>query len=181
MRLQTALACGSTQQELCRAAASLLIQPAWNHKIRDLARYLARDWARDWARYWARYLARYLARDWNIKETDWLGSYASIDLLSFGRVGARTQMDHAKIPEDLPEGLLLAVACRLSLHPDGDSAEFEAAIERYAASLDPLWPALARHLARRSTAEDRALLVDLARHPEKREPPLSWGLQFIVR
>ncbi len=29
--------------------------------------------------------------------------------------------------------------------------------------------------------EDRALLVDLARHPEKREPPLSWGLRFIVR
>jgi hypothetical protein len=28
---------------------------------------------------------------------------------------------------------------------------------------------------------DRALLLDLAQHPEKREPPLSWGLQFIVR
>ncbi|MCP4657770.1 MAG: hypothetical protein GY856_20370 [bacterium] len=90
-------------------------------------------------------------------------------------------MAHAKIPEDLPEGLLLADACRLSLQPDGDPAEFEAALEHDAASLDPLWPALARHLARRSTAEDRALLVDLARHPEKREPPLSWGLQFIVR
>ncbi len=25
------------------------------------------------------------------------------------------------------------------------------------------------------------MLIDLAQHPEKREPPLSWGLQFIVR
>jgi hypothetical protein len=36
-------------------------------------------------------------------------------------------------------------------------------------------------MARQSTPEDRALLIDLAQHPEKREPPLSWGLQFIVR
>jgi len=36
-------------------------------------------------------------------------------------------------------------------------------------------------MARLSTPEDRALLTDLAQHPEKREPPLSWGLQFIVR
>ncbi len=40
---------------------------------------------------------------------------------------------------------------------------------------------MARHLARCASAADRALLEDLARHPEKREPPLSWGLQFIVR
>jgi hypothetical protein len=40
---------------------------------------------------------------------------------------------------------------------------------------------LARHIARRSRDEDRALLEDLAMHPEKREPPLSWGLQYIVR
>ncbi|MBF0369638.1 MAG: hypothetical protein HQL52_09305 [Magnetococcales bacterium] len=36
-------------------------------------------------------------------------------------------------------------------------------------------------MARRSSEADRALLIDLAKHPEKREPPLSWGLQFIVR
>jgi len=46
---------------------------------------------------------------------------------------------------------------------------------------DPPWPALARHVARIWTPKDRALLEDLARHPEKREPPLSWGLQHYVR
>jgi hypothetical protein len=47
--------------------------------------------------------------------------------------------------------------------------------------LDPLWPALARHVARRSTIQDRDLLIDLARHPENREVPFQWGLRFIVR
>jgi len=51
----------------------------------------------------------------------------------------------------------------------------------HARNCDPLWPALARHLARRSTEADRALLTDLAAHPEQREPPLSWGLRYIVR
>jgi len=46
---------------------------------------------------------------------------------------------------------------------------------------DPIWPALARHVARISTADDRALLLDLARHPEQRAPPLSWGLRHYVR
>lgn len=35
--------------------------------------------------------------------------------------------------------------------------------------------------SRRVRSEDHALLTDLAQHPEKRESPLSWGLQFIVR
>lgn len=46
---------------------------------------------------------------------------------------------------------------------------------------DPLWPALARHIARMSTPEDRALLEDLVRHPEQRPAPLSWGLRHYVR
>jgi len=32
-----------------------------------------------------------------------------------------------------------------------------------------------------STTMDRALLEDLARHPQKRGPPLSWGIQHYVR
>jgi len=58
---------------------------------------------------------------------------------------------------------------------------FEQALNRCPKDMDPLWPALARHIARLSTPEDKALLEDLARHPEKREPPLSWGLKYLVR
>jgi hypothetical protein len=47
--------------------------------------------------------------------------------------------------------------------------------------LDPIWPAFARHLARRSTAEDRALLEHRIAHAEDDDSPLGWGLRFIVR
>jgi hypothetical protein len=83
--------------------------------------------------------------------------------------------------DDDKELLLISEACRISLHPERDSGRLEELLDYSNEFLDPLWPALARHLARRSTPEDRALLIDLAQHPEKREPPLSWGLQFIVR
>jgi hypothetical protein len=76
---------------------------------------------------------------------------------------------------------LLSQASRLSFRPEQDGSAFEKSLVKLSRPLDPLWPALARHIARRSTPEDRALLSDLTQHPEKREPPLSWGLQFIVR
>ncbi|HJN72675.1 MAG TPA: NACHT domain-containing protein [Myxococcota bacterium] len=46
---------------------------------------------------------------------------------------------------------------------------------------EPLWAALARVLAGCSQPGDVELLEDLARHPEKRSGPLSWGLQYVVR
>jgi hypothetical protein len=81
----------------------------------------------------------------------------------------------------MPVFQLLSEASRLSLEPKRDDSALQESLKQLASTLDPLWPALARHIARRSTPEDRALLADLAQHPEKREPPLSWGLQFIVR
>ena len=49
------------------------------------------------------------------------------------------------------------------------------------AHTDPLWPAFARHLGGNASEEDKALLIDLAQHPERRGTPLQWGLQYIVR
>lgn len=82
-----------------------------------------------------------------------------------------------------PESLLhiFQLACRLSLHPTTDPIPFQQSLAALPPDTDPLWPALARHITRRSTPEDRALLEDLARHPEKRDPPLRWGLQYYVR
>jgi hypothetical protein len=54
-------------------------------------------------------------------------------------------------------------------------------LAEWPADAEPLWPALARHIAGWGTDEDRALLEHLAQHPEEREPPLSWGLRYIVR
>jgi hypothetical protein len=130
---------------------------------------------------WGRRLARNWARDLNLEEHDELTSFAFLELWSMGRVGVRARLAHAHLPGDFCEGQLLQAACRLSCDIARDSTDFENVLERIEETVDPLWPALARHIARRSTPDDRALLEDLARHPEKREPPLSWGLQFIVR
>jgi hypothetical protein len=76
---------------------------------------------------------------------------------------------------------LFRAACRASLDAALDAPALVAALEALPANVDPLWPALARHLARCATVADRELLDDLARHPEKREPPLQWGLRYFVR
>jgi hypothetical protein len=76
---------------------------------------------------------------------------------------------------------LFRVACRASFASSDAGLRAAAARACDAFDGDPLWPALARHVARISTTDDRALLEDLARHPEQREPPLSWGLQHYVR
>jgi 3',5'-cyclic AMP phosphodiesterase CpdA len=107
--------------------------------------------------------------------------FAQGEVMCFGRVGARTLLTYAGHEDRRLEFRILSTACKLSLRPEDDSHALNEALAQYEPDLDPLWPALARHLARRATPEDRALLNDLAQHPEKREPPLSWGLQFIVR
>ena len=76
---------------------------------------------------------------------------------------------------------ILARACRVSLHPDLGCRDLMRALGAYPANAEPLWPALARQIARRATEEDKSLLIDLASHPEMREPPLRWGLQYAVR
>ena len=76
---------------------------------------------------------------------------------------------------------LLRVACRASFAPE--ITDLCTAVTRACTAFDgdPLWPALARHVARISSAEDRARLESLAGHPEQRRAPLSWGLQYDVR
>lgn len=132
---------------------------------------LARDLARDWARYY----------DLDPRKPAVLDA-ATWEVFSLGRGAARARF--AALEEfPNPTVALLAQASRLSLHPESDPAEFEEVLTAYhaAGETEELWPALARHISRRATEKDRTLLEDLARHPEKREPPLSWGLKYIVR
>jgi len=127
-------------------------------------------------------LASELAKELQLEEdTPWLQAFAHADLLSLGRAVARSVVAYADLPSTSPPIAVLKPACHLSLHPGADPALFEKALRRYGPLCDSVWPALARHLAMRSTNEDRALLADLAAHPELRQPPMSWGLQYIVR
>ncbi|MEZ5404212.1 MAG: NACHT domain-containing protein [Bryobacteraceae bacterium] len=151
----------------------------WAHDVaHDSAHDLVRDKARDWARGRARGLAHGLARDWALDRTlpDHL-DFVSIEAHHFSRAAARALIAHGET--DTPEGHLLQAACRLSLHPNSDPRPLAQLLATYTG--DPLWPALARHLTRQSTDDDRQLLIHLAQHPEERDPPLRWGLQYFIR
>ncbi len=152
-----------------------------------------RDWAWDFGQDFVRDLGQIssidaaLRRSWHLDETLFTGTWWSVFLkLELASVAGRCSV-RSVLASDLlgpiaapsSELGLFRLACRASLRPEADASALEAALAGY--SGDPLWPALARHLSRRSTADDRALLEDLARHPEKREGVLSWCLRYYVR
>ncbi|MBF0181630.1 MAG: hypothetical protein HQM03_16540 [Magnetococcales bacterium] len=198
-------------RDLARYWANDLARDFARYWANDWARDLASDWARDLASDWARDLvsdwARDLVRDWvRDLESDWardwakrvdldltmpgVTDFALIEFFSLGRVSSRSfiaqEKDFLKPFERTPlapEVQLFHHACRLSYDQGGDSGPFQQALEKYDQlnRPDPLWRALARHVARQSDAQDKALLEDLARHPEKREGRLSWCLRGFIR
>jgi hypothetical protein len=142
---------------------------------------LAREWARSTSRSSGRSLAQRWAPAWKFaKAPAWFADFVALELDSMLRSGTR-----AALADDTSEGAphweLLKVACQHSLDPFEAGTALEEALARYPVDGEPLWPALARHIARSSTEQDRALLSDLAQHPEKRKPPLSDGLKYYVR
>jgi hypothetical protein len=156
-----------------------------NRFSRDFSQNFTQDFDSDISLYRLRGFPRSFAKDlgyaWGIENSNsWFEGFAAVEFSSLGRPSARSILAHgAFIGTD--EAYLLYEACSLSLHPDRDPYLLKKVLNEYSTHLDPLWPALARHLARRSTAGDRILLTDLACNHAHREPPLSWGLQFIVR
>jgi calcineurin-like phosphoesterase family protein len=92
---------------------------------------------------------------------------------SAGFAGTRTVFAHSKDTDPLID--LLRTACRHSLDPA------RGILPASTFSGDPLWPALARHVARSSTPEDRVLLEAHARDPDQASEPLRWSLRYIVR
>ena len=98
-----------------------------------------------------------------------------------GRAAARFSMAVLDPSKEKGIARLFCLAARLSAQPNSDPRPFKAALAEIGPTLPEMWPALAKHITRRSTPEDRALLVDYAQHPEKAGEPLCWGLQFFVR
>ena len=147
---------------------------------RDVVRYFVRDFGRDVVRYVVRdfgrnYVPQYLA----IPSTQ---EFKLLDIRStFGRAAVRAALARGNRSTSGSLDKLFRVATRASLEPRdaGLRAAASDLSERFDG--DTLWPALARHVARLSTPSDRALLTELAEHPERREPPLRWGLQYFVR
>lgn len=168
--------------------------------VRDFARYFVRYFARDFVRDLARNFVRYFTRDFDSAHyfarevaprlggrlgiehsTPGFFSFAEMELMAIGRAAGRFSM--AVLDPEKETGIprLFCQASQLSFRPNTNPRPFEAALAEIGPTLPDLWPALAKHITRRSTPEDRALLRDYAEHPEKAGAPLCWGLQFFVR
>jgi hypothetical protein len=160
------------------------------HPGREFAPRFVRSFVRDVGRILVQYLGPDFVRDFGrglgladaSLNAAWLAKFALLELSSAaGRAAPRSALAYGS---PLGHDRLLAMfraACQASFAADAVALLAEAKRACEAFDGDPLWAALARHVARISTDDDRALLEELARHPEQRPPPLSWGLQFYVR
>lgn len=175
---------------------------ASDEKAQKLAGFLGKLWLINWTRYWGIVESRFvpirsmswdslaipLAEAWAralvellhlSPDCPWINDFVWLDLMSIGRDTARAVLAKEK-PEDALWALL-AEASRLSIGATTDPSQLKLLLGSTALPNEPLWPALARYLSGCASMEDCALLDDLARHPERRTGPLSWGLQYIVR
>lgn len=163
---------------------------------------LGKLWLINWARYWGIVESRFipirrmswdslaipLAESWAdalievlqlSPECAWINDFVWLDLMSIGRDTARAVLAKEQPGDAL--WALLAEASRLSIGATIDPSQFKLLLGSTALPDEPLWPALARYLAGCASMADHALLDELARHPDRRTGPLSWGLQHIVR
>jgi hypothetical protein len=168
------------------STATVLDSTGWWEHVLDY-KYRGRLRSRDCADYWVRKIAQAKNPEHQprfvvgTEQDNLLDEFPGIQFLVLPRMAIRVLLSHFE-PTRQPGALaLMALACQLSMQPRADARPFKKAIRYYPRSEDPIWPALGRHISRRSTARDRKLLVALAQNPEKRQGHLSWGLKYIVR
>jgi hypothetical protein len=163
-------------------SARILTMDMATHKVLDLAMSDAIGNARLLATAMVRWLTRLLTRPNGRAIANSLALESSAPttqdltawlIYSAGFAGTRTIFAHSKDTDPLTD--LLRTACRHSLDPA------RGALAASPFSGDPLWAALARHVARSSTPDDRALLEAHARTPDQAPEPLRWGLRYMVR
>jgi 3',5'-cyclic AMP phosphodiesterase CpdA len=149
---------------------------------RDFARHFVQVFIQDFRQYLVLDFSRYLSISRSALAAPWLRTFALLEASSAaGRASVRAALAYGKVPADSKLLSLFRTACRASFAPTDSGLRSEVSRAAEAFHGDSLWPALARHVARISTAADRELLVELARNPEQRKPPLSWGLQCYAR
>lgn len=132
----------------------------------DLNRYHIR-WHSTCSQIWGKTFCGYLD----------LGKHILLGMFTGQRshFSQRTPLDQEGIES------LFKAACIVSLG-DESMDDMLSDILRKCNDLDPVWPALARHVARRSTSEDRELLIKRAQYPESSADDLTrCGLQYYVR
>lgn len=121
-----------------------------------------------------------LAEQWGSKPNNpWIEECSFLDFLSPGLKASRQFIAASQFQTD--EGQLISAACKESLLPEHFAGTTDIALGVYPKNGSPIWPALARHLVRRATNQDKEILIEAARKPEQWPSPLNWGLQYIVR
>jgi NACHT domain len=148
-----------------------------------LGLYLPKLWNTHWARNWTRYLAQNklttlageLASDWGLVDSP----APRVDQLAVALFcGSNVATVRTVLAEQAKYRrgavALIGVACQQSLAGTPGPLPIDNEIQ------EPLWPALARHLSRQSTEEDRQLLNHLACHPKERNRAFGWGLKYTV-
>ncbi|MCW3097049.1 MAG: putative signal transduction protein with Nacht domain [Chthonomonadaceae bacterium] len=145
---------------------------------------LALDRVSDHGRDVARYLAHNLVSNRDpetsleILHDFCLGAIFLRSLLALIPLSRARDYTSDRLPMAVLIPACLASVTRGRLGTEALAQNLSTATER---GVDPLWIALARHIARLSTPEDRALLEELAAYPEKRRGELSWALQYLIR
>jgi len=105
--------------------------------------------------------------------------FATIELASIFRFGPRAFLAHIKSVDPLT--YLFSQASICSFRPEASKDALHQAVTDLPANVHLLWPALARHMARCSSVEDRMLLETLARDPEAHRAELGGELTDCLR
>lgn len=168
--------------EELNSGTAIRLETTW---ARDLAKHssTAENWDCNWGANWA----RSWVTDWSLGyQPCWLEDFARSEFLSWNRGVSRSYFGAARTEGTAIESLL-AISCRIWHAAQLNRVDstlwqsFEKALERCDDTIDKLWIALGRYLAGRASKEEINLLVNVARYPEMRQPPMSIGLQFVVR
>ncbi len=159
---------------------------------RDFALEVARDFARDFGQDYGRDYALAVARDfaqctlgalWRacgspLSESDAV-DLAWIEIASLARVAATRGVLATARAKRHTEHHLVSLAARFLRQ--GRPASSIQKGPRCVVRRCPLAKHYARHIARRSTVDDRALLESLAADPSQRPEPLASALKYYVR
>lgn len=147
-------------------------------RARDWAKSMARGDSRDWDRYSTEQRAQRWARRLGLEPRDPTSlDFARMDLSSLGRAATRAILAVEWGASKVPVVALVSQACQASLDEQPDRPELHRLLDTFDG--DPLWPALARHLAR--VSDEREYLTQCALNWESYPAPLSWGLRYCAK
>jgi hypothetical protein len=159
-------------------AMETIIDSSRTSSAEDAVRYLGEVREQDQAQYIAHIFANELK--WpNLPP--WFVDFLKVKMHGqFHTCALRSVLVNGTLGRDLCSPFdLLQQACRASLRKVKVKRQLDKSLKQFSGI--PLWPALARHIARISTEVDKKVLTDAISNPEDYPAPLSHGLACYWR